>query len=1287
MASPGNPNPPAGASFDMHNFYTASINPPIFDTNAATTSLSQSHLLQSQSPSPSASSPPPPTSHFSYFHDFAPHFNLPPPHHDFGGAHPLMSMSYSPTSPAEFCNIPNWNNPNRHGAHLMALLNPPPTPETHNQIQPTATAHDLLIRKTETGMPSSKVPKGRRLIGDRLAYDIDVRLPGEVQPQLKVSPITKYNSDPKLVLGRQIAASKLYICYGLRNGAIRVINLHTGSKSLLKGEFAQVTDMAFFAEDVHLLASVGLDGHVCVWKIIEYQENEVESRITGRMVVAIQINAERKPIHPRVCWHCQKQEVLVVGIGRHVLKIDTTKVGGGEACRVEKLITGVKLVGSHNGEVTDLSMCQSAFLVSASVDGTVKVWDDKKLQPIVVLQPHNGHPVNTATFLAAPNKPDHFVLVTGGPLNREVKIWVSPNNGTMWHCTQMLELMCSETPVEEAFFNQATALPLAGLLVLANAKRKAMYVVHLEYGPSAILTQMDYIAEFSVTMPILSVTGTSEILQNGEHNVKIFCVQTQAIQQHDLFLTQCLPPPMENIKDDHSEPSAKELGDIDHSSNKKVGAFEASSLPEASVQENSLHTMTCPGIDAAPELVNQSSISSPTAPSPLPLIPKFSEMPSSFRSPLSSLDHGLSARVLSSGIIFGDLSIDSQGNVDRNFSEGASFDTHSRNNNTKVSEDDFKNAAHLVTPAEILMANPVSDVKHVAEPPTGDAERKSQDTVNSNESRNIDVEEKIVDESGVKPKDDVESRSPKLSSFLEGADIKIDFSRTLNSLSWDSGQTSIVKDTSQFNETDETQTIGRQLTADEAPQSVNDDVSRKQNEKGAQELSSPLPQPSDKSNEPCVSTNAPAESAFAPQMLSMQESLNQLVAMQKEMQKQMAGMVANPVTKEVKRLEATLGRNVEKMIKSYADALSLRFQEESTKQNKAMRECVDHLTNMIKNCSNKDICLGIEKAIKKEMTSLGKSVAQEVTTSIEKTISASIAESFQRGVGDKAVNQLEKSVSSKLEVTVARQIQVQFQTSGKQALQETLKSSLEASVIPAFEKSCRSMFEQVDATFHKGIADHTSAAQQHFGASHAPLAVALQDAINSASSVTQTLSSEILDGQRKLLALAATGTNSTNPLVNQLSTDPLAILLEKASVDPKKELSQLITEHKYEEAFTIALQRSDVAIVSWLCSQVDIPGILTTDPVVLSQGVLLSLLQQLACDISNRTSEKLGWMRDILAAINPTDPVVIIHVQPILEQVNQILNHHRSLPSTTSVELSSIRLIMHVLNSMLMTSK
>ena len=39
-------------------------------------------------------------------------------------------------------------------------------------------------------------------------------------------------------------------------------------------------------------------------------------------------------------------------------------------------------------------------------------------------------------------------------------------------------------------------------------------------------------------------------------------------------------------------------------------------------------------------------------------------------------------------------------------------------------------------------------------------------------------------------------------------------------------------------------------------------------------------------------------------------------------------------------------------------------------------------------------------------------------------------------------------------------------------------------------------------------------------------------------------------------------------------------------MDPTKELSRLTSVRKYEEAFTGALDRSDVTIVSWLCSQV-----------------------------------------------------------------------------------------------------
>jgi hypothetical protein len=78
---------------------------------------------------------------------------------------------------------------------------------------------------------------------------------------------------------------------------------------------------------------------------------------------------------------CILQEILFVGIGNCVLRIDTTKVGRGKdftvegpvKCHLEKLIDGVRLVGKHDGGVTDLSISQwmSTRLASGSKDGTV----------------------------------------------------------------------------------------------------------------------------------------------------------------------------------------------------------------------------------------------------------------------------------------------------------------------------------------------------------------------------------------------------------------------------------------------------------------------------------------------------------------------------------------------------------------------------------------------------------------------------------------------------------------------------------------------------------------------------------------------------------------------------------------------------------------------------------------------------------------------------------------------------------------------------------------------------
>ncbi|PWZ22991.1 Varicose-related protein, partial [Zea mays] len=242
--------------------------------------------------------------------------------------------------------------------------------------------------------------------------------------------------------------------------------------------------------------------------------------------------------------------------------------------------------------------------------------------------------------------------------------------------------------------------------------------------------------------------------------------------------------------------------------------------------------------------------------------------------------------------------------------------------------------------------------------------------------------------------------------------------------------------------------------------------------------------------------------------------------------------------------------------------------------------------------------------------------------------------------------------------------------------------------IVAFEQACKTMFEQVDGAFQKGMSEHSNAIQQQVEAAHTPLALTLKETINSASSITQSFSSELLDGNHKLLALVTSGNaKAHNTSALQPINGPMGGPQEvDAPLDPMRELSRLIYERKFDEAFTMALQRSDVSIVSWLCSQVDLRALCAMVPVPLNQGVLLALLQQLAIDIHNETSRKVQWMTDVAMAINPADQIIPVHVPPIFEQVYSQLAHQRTLPTTAS-DGTSIRVIMHVINSVLLSYK
>ncbi|KAE9591549.1 putative transcription factor WD40-like family [Lupinus albus] len=1383
MAFPGNQNQQQQhiqtqtPHFDLNKLFNQTTinnplpsNPTLLNTSPSFPSPSPSTLPPSSFPSPSSSYPPPTGTYPFHNPHYFPYQNLQQQQQQQQQQHlHQMNIPQRPIfqTPSASPSSPNPNTTS--GARLMAMLstqNPlsnHDSPVLYQAAAPSSNEFSMPANPALVPLPSlvtpqsstaaarmlsTKFPRGRRLIGENVVYDIDFKLPGEVQPQLEVTPITKYASDPGLMLGRQIAVNRTYICYGLKLGAIRVLNINTALRYLLRGHTQKVTDMAFFAEDLHLLASASTDGRIFVWKINEGPDEEDKPQIAGKVITAIQILGESEVVHPRVCWHPHKQEILMVAIGNRILKVDTMKAGKGETfsaeeplkCSIDKLIDGVQLVGNHDGNITELSMCQwmKSRLASASEDGTVKIWEERNATPLAVIRPHDGKPVNFVTFLTAPHRPDHIVLITAGPLNQEVKIWVSdneegwllPSDSESWSCIQTLDIRSSsEANPEDAFFNQVVALPLAGLFLLANAKKNTIYAVHIEYGPNPTATRMDYIAEFTVTMPILSLTGTSDGLPDGEHIVQVYCVQTQAIQQYALNLSQCLPPPLDNAELEKTElnlsrssnalnaSSNLETGNIPqvHSSNSEsvpvvslplsLSSSDVSCLPEASTSDRETKPNDLPSNNGFEHI--QSS------PPPHPPSPRLSHKLSGFKGSSNNLETGSTnadhnseqtkleppaewkvesekdntADVLASGD-----SLKKNGLVQNDVSVVANYPTT------------FKHPTHLVTPSEIFSKATLS-----SENPQTSQGMNVQDVAAHGDAENFGVEVKVVGETGSNEENieydrdrdshtDVAEKKEKL-FYSQASDLGIQMAReaynaeglrqadTIKTIDVPDQISNVIKEEVQDTSKDVPSNIGESENVAANLQPPAPAVKGKRHKGKSSQVSGTSPYASpfnstDSANNQGGNSGGSSIEAALPQLSTMQEMLSQLLSMQKEMQKQMNVMVSAPVTKEGKRLEGSLVRSMEKVVKANTDALWACLQEENAKQEKLEQDYTQQITNLISNYVNKDMTTVLEKIVKKEISSIGSTVARSVSQSVEKTVSSAIMESFQKGVGEKGLNQLEKSVSSKLEATVARQIQTQFQTSGKQALQEALRTSLEASIVPAFEKSCKAMFEQIDVTFQNGLTKHTTAILQQYDSTHSPLAMTLRETINSASSITQTLSGELTEGQRKLIEIAANSKIAADPFVTQINNG-----LHEMSEDPTKELSRLISEGKFEEAFTGALHRSNVSIVSWLCSQVDLAGILTMVPLPLSQGVLLSLLQQLSCDITIETPGKLAWMTDVAAALNPVDPRISAHVRPILDQVYQTLSHHRTLSTTSPAEASTIRLLMHVINSVLVSCK
>lgn len=524
-----------------------------------------------------------------------------------------------------------------------------------------------------------------------------------------------------------------------------------------------------------------------------------------------------------------------------------------------------------------------------------------------------------------------------------MKIWSSASDEgyllpseSEWKCTQTLELKSSAEPrVEEAFFNQVVALSQAGILLLANAKKNAIYAVHLDYGPNPAATCMDYMKESTVTMPILSFTGTSDILSHGEHIIQVYCVQTQAIQQYALDLAQCLPPPLENMGLEKSDSnvsreatSVEGFVTLDPSGSKPTEMLSfAGSVPKPTIQVSSpesatavRYTVSSGSAEAATSKeINSLSTESKAvalapvtsdvdsvyvASPPLPLTPRLPRELSGYRSPTSSFEPpSLSMPVGDQPV--NDYSVDRQvDTIHANMSDVSSLDDDSSVLNPRII---FKQPTHLVTPSE-LKGNSSTGTTSVLDGKS-EGEASIQDVIVNSDASNAEVEVKVVGETRSMqnaefgPQGDSQnllSENKEKYFCSQASDLGFEMARECSAIS---AETYIVEEAQQVG-VNEIEALAQPSNADEdevqdstkdfsvkvsesststtVPQlSTPNTKGKKQKGKSSQASGPSSPSPSvfnsiDSTIETSGNTSLPSTEAAFSQILSMQEMLNQV---------------------------------------------------------------------------------------------------------------------------------------------------------------------------------------------------------------------------------------------------------------------------------------------------------------------------------------------------------------------------------------------------------------------------
>uniref|UniRef100_A0A8D0GBJ2 Enhancer of mRNA-decapping protein 4 n=1 Tax=Sphenodon punctatus TaxID=8508 RepID=A0A8D0GBJ2_SPHPU len=395
------------------------------------------------------------------------------------------------------------------------------------------------------------------------------------------------------------------------------------------------------------------------------------------------------------------------------------------------------------------------------------------------------------------------------------------------------------------------------------------------------------------------------------------------------------------------------------------------------------------------------------------------------------------------------------------------------------------------------------------------------------------------------------------------------------------------------------------------------------------------------------------------------------------------------LTDHLDAVQSSLMGHVERVIDSQQEQEQRRLDRALAEGQQRSGQLQEHLSQQLSQSLSTAACNRLERTIRAEMKKtlpqcFSKSM-DPVTGQLNNTIATKL--SAVEGMLKENVTKLVKSKN--LTDAIARAAADALQGPMKAAYREAFQTV----VLPSFEKSCQSMFQQINDTFKQGTQEYIQQLEAHMKnkkvreqEARDPMLGQLRQLISNFQSTTEQLASTITTSvhsevQHQFHVIMGSMQESILAQVQRVVKGEVSLAMkeQQAAVtssimqamrsaagtpipsthldfqSQQAHMLQLLQQGHLNQAFQQALTAADLNLVLYVCETVDPQQVFGQHPCPLSQPVLLSLIQQLSSDLGSRTELKLNYLEEAVMHLDHSDPITRDHMGSVMNQVRQKL--------------------------------